>query len=160
MRNLCKSVMLLGVMLAVVLVSGCATSQHQSNSILPDTLASNNIHVSEKNNEGRVIIPSSQIFNGQSANLTKSASYYLKLVANYLKQKNKVATNVSAMVYGSMSKNIKRAIAQKQAEAMAKYFSDVGINSQIITTGENNHAQVSQKGSSRHEMVVVSYELA
>lgn len=111
-------------------VVGYYLDQHKT---VADSLSDRHVQVIRIGDYTRLIIPSNQLFVGQGSQLLPSATQPLDMVLKLIKAVPKIRVDVAAYTYKMGSQRIDAKLTQLQAQAVANYLWDNGLDARFVT---------------------------
>lgn len=103
-----------------------------SNTTLKDRLENRGVTMIVLGDQVLIILPSSRIFDYNSASIKKQAYSTLKLVAQYINQYTKMLVKVSGYTDNSGADNVDLSLSKQQAEAVAKVLLADGVDARVL----------------------------
>lgn len=119
------------------LLGGSFGSYIDSETTLRDKLINRGANVIVLGDQIMIVMNSSRLFNGMTPDLKQSAYSTLDVMAQYINSYQKMLVKVSAYTDDVGQARVNQIISQKQAEAITKYFTALGMDARVlVATGE------------------------
>lgn len=103
-----------------------------SNANIEDKLINRGVNVVVLGDQVLIVVPSARLFNPMTSKINFSAYSTLDLVICYINCYTKMLVKIAAFTNDMGSCCINRALSDQQARAVAKYFTDNGIDARLL----------------------------
>jgi outer membrane protein OmpA-like peptidoglycan-associated protein len=114
------------------LLGGSYGGYIDSETTLGDQLENRGANVITLGDQIMVVMNSSRLFNGMTPDLKPSAYSTLDVLAQYINSYTKMLVKVTAYTDSVGQERVNQVISQKQAEAITKYLTAMGVNARLL----------------------------
>lgn len=114
------------------LLGGSFGSYIDSQTTLQDKLINRGANVIVLGDQVMIVMNSSRLFNGMTPDLKQTAYSTLDAMAQYINSYQKMLVKVAAYTDDVGDTRVNKIISQKQAEAITKYFTALGMDARLL----------------------------